>query len=39
VIEATDLRSLDNVVRLIDPAILTEAYDNDAIAKVQSPKE
>jgi hypothetical protein len=39
VIEATDLRSLDNVVRLIDPAILTQAYDNDAIAKVQSPKE
>jgi hypothetical protein len=39
VIEATDLRSLDNVVRLIDPAILTAAYDNDAIAKVQSSKE
>lgn len=39
VIEATDLRSLDNVVRLIDPAILKQAYDNDAIAKVQSPKE
>jgi hypothetical protein len=39
VIDATDLRSLDNVVRLIDPAILTQAYDNDAIARVQSPKE
>jgi hypothetical protein len=39
VIDATDLRSLDNVVRSIDPAILTQAYDNDAIAKVQSPKE
>jgi hypothetical protein len=39
VIEATDLRSLDNVVGLIDPAILTQAYDNDAIAKVQSPRE
>jgi hypothetical protein len=38
-IDATDLRSLDNVVRSIDPAILTQAYDNDAIAKVQSPKE
>jgi hypothetical protein len=39
VIEATDLRSLDNVVRLIDPAILTQAYDNDAVAKVQPPKK
>jgi hypothetical protein len=39
VIDATDLRSLDNVVRLIDPAILTQAYDNDAIARVTSPKE
>jgi hypothetical protein len=38
IIEATDLRSLDNVTRSIDPAILTQAYDNDAIAKVQSPK-
>jgi len=39
VIDATDLRSLDNVVRLIDPAILTQAYDNDAITRVQSPNE
>jgi hypothetical protein len=39
IIEATDLRSLDNVVRSIDPAILTQAYDNDAIAKVKSSKE
>jgi hypothetical protein len=39
IIEKTDLRSLDNVVRLIDPAILTRAYDNDAIAKVQSSKK
>ena len=39
VIEATDLRSLDYVVRLIDPAILTQAYDNDAVAKVQPPKK
>jgi hypothetical protein len=38
IIEATDLRSLDNVTRSIDPAILAQAYDNDAIAKVQSPK-
>jgi hypothetical protein len=35
IIEATDLRSLDNVVRSIDPAILTKAYDNDAIAKTR----
>ena len=35
IIEATDLRSLDNVVRLIDPEILSQAYDNDAIAKTQ----
>ena len=35
IIDATDLRSLDNVVRSIDPAILTQAYDNDAIAKTQ----
>jgi hypothetical protein len=38
-IHATNLRSLDNAVRSIDPAILTQAYDNDAIAKVQSPNE
>jgi hypothetical protein len=36
IIEATDLRSLENVVRSIDPAILTQAYDNDAIAKTKS---
>jgi hypothetical protein len=39
VIEATGLRTLDNVVRSIDPAILTQAYDNEAIAKVQTPQE
>jgi len=39
IIEATDLRSLDNVTRSIDPAILAQAYDNDAIAKVQPPKK
>ena len=38
VIDATDLRTLENVVTSIDPAILTLAYDNDAIAKVQSLK-
>jgi len=35
VIDATDLRTLENVVRSIDPAILTLAYDNDAIAKTE----
>jgi hypothetical protein len=39
IIEATDLRSLENVVRSIDPAILTKAYDNDVIAKARSPKQ
>lgn len=31
VIDATDLRTLENVVRLIDPAILKQAYDNDIL--------
>ena len=35
VIDATGLRSLENVVNLIDPAILTGAYDNDALAHSQ----
>lgn len=35
IIDATDLRTLDNVVRSVDPAILTQAYDNDAVAKTQ----
>jgi hypothetical protein len=35
IIDATDLRTLENVVTSIDPAILTQAYDNDAIAKTQ----
>jgi hypothetical protein len=39
VIDATDLRTLENVVRSVDPTILAQAYDNDAIAKVQSPME
>ena len=30
VIDATDLRTLENVVNSIDPAILVRAYDNDA---------
>jgi hypothetical protein len=32
VIDATDLRSHENVARSIDPEILVMAYDNDAIA-------
>jgi hypothetical protein len=32
VLEATDLRTLENVVNSIDPAILVRAYDNDARA-------
>lgn len=39
IIDATDLRSLDNVVRIIDPAILSRAYDKDAIAKTRPPAE
>jgi hypothetical protein len=39
IIDMTDLRTLENVVRSIDPAILTQAYDNDAIAKAPSPKQ
>jgi hypothetical protein len=35
VIEATALRTLENVVNLIDPAILRQAYDNDALAHSQ----
>jgi len=31
VIEATRLRTLENVVRLIDPAILKQALDNDVL--------
>jgi len=37
VIEATDLRTRENVLGLIDPAILTRAFDNDAHALVQPP--
>jgi hypothetical protein len=37
VLDATDLRTLENVVGLIDPAILKHAFDNDALAQVQPP--
>jgi hypothetical protein len=35
VIDATDLRTLENVVRLIDPAILKQAYDNDLLRQAE----
>jgi hypothetical protein len=35
VIDATDLRTLNNVAGLIDPAILTQAYDNDLLEQAQ----
>lgn len=35
VIDATDLRTLENVVGLIDPAILKDAYDNDLLKQSQ----
>ena len=35
VIEATDLRTLENVTNLIDPAILKGAYDNDLLRQQQ----
>jgi len=31
VIDATDLRTLDNVARMIDPVIVTRAFDNDLL--------
>ncbi len=37
VIDATDLRTLENVVGLIDPAILKDAYDNDLLRRAQPP--
>ena len=37
VIDATDLRTLENVVGLIDPAILKDAYDNDLLRQAQPP--
>jgi hypothetical protein len=38
VIDATDLRTLENVKNLIDPAILKLAYDNDLLRKPQPPE-
>jgi len=37
VIDATDLRTRENVLGSIDPAILVHAFDNDALARVQPP--
>ena len=37
VIEATGLRTLENVVHLIDPAILKQALDNDLLERAQHP--
>ncbi len=37
VLEATDLRTRENVLGSIDPAILVHAFDNDALARVQPP--
>ena len=36
VIEATDLRTLENVTNLIDPAILKQAMDNDVLRQTQA---
>jgi len=38
VIEATGLRTLENVVRLIDPAILKQALDNDVLERALHPQ-
>lgn len=35
VIAATDLRTRENVLGLIDPTILVHALDNDALAQAQ----
>ena len=37
VIEATGLRTLENVVRLIDPVLLKQAYDNDILSAARPP--
>jgi hypothetical protein len=37
VIDSTDLRTLENVVRLIDPALLKQAYDNDLLRQAEPP--
>jgi hypothetical protein len=38
VIDATGLRTLENVVSLIDPAILKQALDNDVLARAEHPR-
>ena len=37
VLDATDLRTLENVKNLIDPAILKRAYDNDLLRRPRPP--
>ena len=37
VMEATGLRTRENIVRLIDPAILRQALDNDVLEQAQPP--
>src|SRR5439155_6201861 len=37
VIDATGSRTLENVARLIDPAILKQALDNDVLEQAQPP--
>jgi hypothetical protein len=37
VIDATGFRTLENVTRGIDPAIVRQAYDNDLLARAQAP--
>jgi hypothetical protein len=37
VIDATDLCTLENVVGLIDPAILKQALDNDVLEQAKHP--
>lgn len=37
VLDDTDLRTLENVVRSIDPAILKQALDNDVLKQAQPP--
>ena len=39
VIDATGLRTLENVVSLIDPAILKQALDNDVLAQAAHPAD
>jgi hypothetical protein len=38
VIEATGLRTLKNVVRLIDPATLGQAFDNNSFDEKRRPR-